>query len=64
MHRGTIPIPKTQSSQHLRENLDLFEFTLNEEELAAITALDQHRRFNDPAVFGENAFNTFYPIFD
>ena len=64
MQRGTIPIPKTQSSQHLRENLDLFEFTLSEEELAAITALDQHRRFNDPAVFGENVFNTFYPIFD
>ena len=64
MQRGTIPIPKTQSSQHLRENLDLFEFTLSEEELTAITALDQHRRFNDPAVFGENAFNTFYPIFD
>jgi len=64
MQRGTIPIPKTQSSQHLRENLDLFEFALSEEEFAAITALDQHRRFNDPAVFGEHAFNTFYPIFD
>jgi len=64
MQRGTIPIPKTQSSLHLRENLALFEFTLSDEELTAITALDQHRRFNDPGVFGEAAFNTFYPIFD
>ena len=64
MQRGTIPIPKTQSPDHLRENIDLFEFTLTTEELAAISALDQHKRFNDPAVFGEHAFNTFFPIFD
>ena len=64
MQRGTIPIPKTQSSQHLRENIDLFEFTLSDEEMTVINALDQHRRFNDPGVFGEAAFNTFYPIFD
>lgn len=64
MQRGTIPLPKTQSPDHLRENLDLFDFTLSSEELATISALDQHKRFNDPAVFGEEAFNTFYPIFD
>lgn len=64
MQRGTIPIPKTQSPDHLRENFDLFEFTLTSGELDAITALDQHKRFNDPGVFGEKAFNTFYPIFD
>ncbi|MEN8772769.1 MAG: aldo/keto reductase [Akkermansiaceae bacterium] len=64
MQRGTIPIPKTQSPKHLRENFDIFEFTLTSEELDEISALDQHKRFNDPAVFGEKAFNTFYPIFD
>ena len=64
MQRGTIPIPKTQSPDHLRENFDLFEFSLTSEELAAISALDQQKRFNDPAVFGEQAFNTFFPIFD
>jgi len=64
MQRGTIPIPKTQSPDHLRENFELCEFTLTSEELNAISALDQHKRFNDPAVFGEQAFNTFFPIFD
>jgi D-xylose reductase len=64
MQRGTIPVPKTQSPDHLRENFDLFQFTLTPEELDAITALDQHKRFNDPGVFGEKAFNTFSPIFD
>lgn len=64
MQRGTVPVPKTQSPDHLRENFDLFEFTLTSEELDSLTALDQHKRFNDPGVFGEQAFNTFYPIFD
>ena len=64
MQRGTLPIPKTQSLNHLRENFELFEFTLTSEELEAISALDQHKRFNDPGVFGEKSFNTFSPIFD
>jgi len=63
MQRGTIPIPKSQSPERLRENLHL-DFILPAEELEMISALDQHRRFNDPGVFGEAAFNTFYPIFD
>jgi len=32
--------------------------------MAAIDGLNRNRRFNDPAEFGEAAFNTFYPIFD
>jgi len=64
IQRGTIPIPKTQSVDHLRENIDLFDFALTEEEMQTISSLNQNRRFNDPGVFGESAFNTFYPIFD
>lgn len=64
IQRGIVPIPKTQSPEHLRENIDLFEFILSEEEMGALDRLDRHRRFNDPGVFGEAAFNTFYPIFD
>ena len=33
-------------------------------EMDAISALDRPQRYNDPAVFCEKAFNTFYPIFD
>ena len=64
MQRGTIPIPKTQSPDHLRENFEVFEFTLTPEEMSELSALNLHKRFNDPAVFGEQAFNTFFPIFD
>lgn len=63
MQRGTVPIPKTQTPERLRQNLDL-DFVLTDQEMAIISSLDQHRRFNDPGVFGELAFNTFYPIFD
>ncbi|MEM7385496.1 MAG: aldo/keto reductase, partial [Verrucomicrobiota bacterium] len=64
LQRGTIPIPKSQSPAHLRENIDLFTFDLSDEEIQRIDSLERHRRFNDPADFGEKAFNTFYPIFD
>jgi len=64
VQRGTAVIPKTQSPDHLRENIDLFDFELSDEDMSRIEALDRHRRFNDPGYFCEAAFNTFYPIFD
>ena len=64
VQRGTAIIPKTSNRDRLSENIALFDFELSEEEMAAIAALDQGRRFNDPAVFCEAAFNTFYPIYD
>lgn len=64
LQRGTAIIPKTSRRERLRENLALFDFSLNEEEMAGISALNRNRRFNDPGVFCEAAFNTFYPIYD
>jgi D-xylose reductase len=48
----------------MRENLDIFNFELTDEEMAKISALNINRRFNDPGHFCEEAFNTFYPIYD
>jgi len=64
LQRGTAVIPKTSRKDRLRENLALFDFSLNEEEMAAISALNRGRRFNDPGVFCDTAFNTFHPIYD
>ncbi len=64
VQRGTVVIPKTQTPAHLRENIGIFDFALTPEEMSRLDALDRRRRFNDPAEFGEKAFNTFYPIFD
>ena len=38
---GLVAIPKSQSPARLRENLDVFDFTLDAADVAAITALDQ-----------------------
>ena len=64
IQRGTAVIPKTVSPGRLKENLALFDFELNGDEMAAISGLNQNRRFNDPGVFCDAAFNTFYPIYD
>lgn len=64
VQRQTAVVPKTIHYQRLRENLAIFDFELSPEEMQAITALDRHRRFNDPGVFCEQAFGTFFPIFE
>jgi diketogulonate reductase-like aldo/keto reductase len=64
IQRGTVTIPKTQTVAHLRDNIELFDFELGNGEMTRLDLLDRNRRFNDPAEFGEAAFNTFYPIFD
>ena len=64
IQRGTAVIPKTSNPQRLVENLHLSELSLNEDEMAAISALNQNRRFNDPGHFCQAAFNTFHSIYD
>lgn len=64
VQRGTSVIPKTSKPERMRENLDIFDFELSGVEMAAISALNQDRRFNDPGVFTEAVFNTFHPIYD
>jgi D-xylose reductase len=64
LQRGTAVIPKASSPERLRENLALFDFELTAEEMDAISGLDRHRRFNDPGVFCEQAFHTFFPIYE
>lgn len=64
VQRGTSVIPKTSKPERMRENIDIDDFELSAVEMAAISALNQNRRFNDPGVFAEAAFNTFHPIYD
>lgn len=64
IQRGTAVIPKSSRIDRLRENLAIFDFELSPEEMSAISALNRNRRFNDPGVFCEQAFNTFFPIYE
>lgn len=40
LQKGTIVFPKSVRAERLRENLDVFDFTLSDAEIAAIDALD------------------------
>jgi len=64
VQRGTGVIPKTSRPERLRENIAIFDFELSVDQMAAISALDRGLRFNDPGVFCEVAFNTFFPIYE
>ena len=64
LQRGTAVIPKTSNPQRLLENLSLSGFKLTDDEMTAISGLNQNRRFNDPGAFCEKSFNTFHSIYD
>jgi D-xylose reductase len=64
VQRGTAVVPKTVHPRRLIENLEVGGFSLTEEEASAISGLNRNRRFNDPGVFCESAFNTFCPIYE
>ncbi|MHB8970053.1 MAG: aldo/keto reductase [Pirellulaceae bacterium] len=64
IQRRTVVIPKTCDPARLKENLAVFDFELSADEMSQLGALDQHHRFNDPGEFCEEAFNTFFPIYE
>jgi D-xylose reductase len=64
VQRGHAVIPKTTRPERLRENLALFDFALAPDQMERISSLDRGRRFNDPGVFCEAGFGTFFPIYD
>ncbi|MFW6199948.1 MAG: aldo/keto reductase [Gemmatimonadota bacterium] len=49
LDRGRIVIPKSSGKEHLRENFDVFGFSLDDEELDRIDALDAGERIIDPS---------------
>ena len=64
VQRGTAVVPKASGAEHLAENLALFDFELSAHEMQAISLLNRNRRFNDPGEFCEQAFGTFFPIYE
>ena len=64
VQRGTAVVPKTSRIERMRENLAIDDFSLTDDQMAAISALNRNRRFNDPGDFCEAAFNSFFPIYE
>ncbi|MFE7170635.1 aldo/keto reductase [Streptomyces sp. NPDC057616] len=49
---GNIVIPKSVTPSRIRENIEVFDFSLDTEDLAAISALNEERRLGpDPTTF-------------
>lgn len=42
---GNIVIPGSKNAEHIRDNFDLFDFSLSDEEMAKIAAMDQQKRY-------------------
>lgn len=42
MQEGNVVFPKASSDEHIKANLDIFDFELTDEEMAAINAMPQH----------------------
>jgi D-xylose reductase len=64
VQRGTAVVPKTVRPDRLAANLAVFDFELTDAEMRAFSGLNRNRRFNDPGVFCEQAFGTFFPIYE
>ncbi|MER7561829.1 aldo/keto reductase [Streptomyces sp. NPDC048523] len=49
---GNVVIPKSVTPSRIKENIEVFDFSLDAEDLAAISALDEDRRLGpDPSTF-------------
>lgn len=49
--RGVAVIPKSNNVNRLKQNLEVTDFDLKDEEIRAISALDKGLRFNDPGFY-------------
>ena len=42
---GNIVIPGSKNPDHIRDNFDLFDFALTDEEMAQVAAVDKNKRY-------------------
>lgn len=45
LQKGVVVIPGSSNPAHIRENLDIFDFELNDEEMKQINALDRNEKY-------------------
>ncbi|MGN1283623.1 MAG: aldo/keto reductase [Limosilactobacillus sp.] len=62
IQKGHIVFPKTTNPQHMKDNIDIFDFELTDDEMKAIDALNKNKRyFNVPLAQQEAMFKSFRP---
>ena len=50
---GNIVIPGSKNPEHIKSNLDIFDFALTDEEIKEIAALDKGKRYYNMAIADE-----------
>ncbi|GAB3565952.1 aldo/keto reductase [Spelaeicoccus albus] len=53
VQRGAVPIPKSGTPERRRANLDVFSFTLSDDEMSVLSAMETGRLGGDPDVHEE-----------
>lgn len=62
IQKGHIVFPKTTNPQHMKDNIDIFDFELTDDEMKEIDALNKDKRyFNVPLARQEAMFKSFRP---
>jgi len=64
LQRGCAVIPKSEHEGRIKENLQLFGFSLAEEDMEKMEKLEKKLRFNDPGYFCPKNFKTPCPIWE
>lgn len=64
VQQGLAIIPKTSKEERLKENGDVFDWSLSVEEMDGVDKLNRNQRYNDPGHFCEKAFGKFFPIYE
>jgi len=63
LQTGCVVIPKSSTFSRLQENMDTYNFELDQEDISMIASLDKGLCFNNPAVFMP-PLNAFVPLMD
>ena len=61
---GNVVIPGSKNPSHIRDNFDIFNFALNEEEMQKIAALDKNTRYYNATVQDVQKYATMYMDFN
>lgn len=61
---GNIVIPGSRNPQHIRDNIDLFDFSLTDDEMTAIAAINKNKRYYTQTKAALQSYLHMAPDFD